>query len=889
MLDEILQSRFIDRCLKFLDKKNFFYPGAKVLATVAQSIFKFKAKDFNIYSIGQSHLDAAWLWRRIDTIRKNNVTFSNALRHLEDYPFYTFSNSSPLYFAWMEQYFPDKFEIIKKRVEEGRLELLGGMWIEPDVNIPSGESLVRQRLYGQRYFLEKFGRISTIGWLSDSFGYPWTLPQIMAKSGSKYFYTNKMSWNEITKHPFMAFHWQAPDGSKVLTYSFPYSLNIFTANPSIGQFKENTGVLKDIEEHRIYNYESDYEEIKKSRTKKYLQDLAFVYGLGDGGGGPLRLEIIYLKEFLRHKLFKKFITALEYFHKIEKNQDEFPIWNDELYLETHQGTYTSQVWLKALNRKTEFDFYNLEAISSLSSFFGGQYQKEKINKLWKIFLFNQFHDILPGSGVPAVYEDVRKDFKKINSVSTRILRDAYKILLEKITVPHEGLIVFNTQCWRRDALLTLEDEEKYRIMDKNGTEVTSQISSNKQLFLAKEIPSMGYTYFALEKAETRPDYDTDLSTYEEGNVIFLENRFLKVQVSKKSGLVLSIYHKDIQKEILTAPGNRVQIYKDNKTGMFAAWNISKDYNRNPIRLTEEIKVELKENGPVRLTLEIHRYSSKPPVEINQTISLLANTDRVDFHLFLKYHLKSTIVKLAFPFNVDTDKIQCEIPFGVISRSTKPVTKPQKAQLEISAHKWVDLSQDDYGVTLINKSRYGYDARFIPKYKNIVRMTVLRVQRYPRAGHPLFSFLPTMKIQEQDEFSVDYALFVHKGNWTDANSVLQAYEFNNAPLQIPVNANSGPLPEECEFLSIRPKNVILSAMKGPEDDHEQSVVLRVYETEGKETEAELKFADFISLQKAAETDLLELNPKELEPETNSLKFTIKPYEIKTLLIQYQISI
>ena len=889
MLDEVLRSRSLDRVLKYLDRKDFFYPGAKVLITAAQFIFKFKATDSDIYAIGQSHLDAAWLWRRIDTIRKNNVTFSNALRHMDDYPFFIFSNSSPQYFAWMEQYFPDKFELIKKRVAEGRLELLGGMWIEPDLNVPSGESLVRQRLYGQRYYLEKFGKISTIGWLSDSFGYPWTLPQIMAKSGSKYFYTNKMSWNEVTKHPFMAFHWQSPDGSKVLTYSFPYTLNIFSQTPSIGQFKENTSVLKDIQDQRIYNYESSYEEIKKKRTKKYLQEFAFIYGLGDGGGGPIRLEIIFLKDFLRHKIFKKFITALEYFHMIETHQDEFPIWNDELYLETHQGTFTSQVWLKALNRKTEFAFYNQEVLSSLSALFGAQYPREKLNKLWKLFLFNQFHDILPGSAISPVYADVKKDFQKIKQASTKILQAAINTLVQHITVPQDGLIAFNTQSWKRDALIELEALGKTQVFDKDGKELPSQITGKKQIFLAGEIPSIGYSQFALSKVETLPNYDTDLSTQEEEAAWIIENRYLKVRVSKKSGLVSSIYHKELQKEILTAPGNRVQIYKDNKTGMFAAWNISKDYNQNPIQLSEELEFELKEKGPVRATLEIRRKSDKPLVSIIQDVSLLANTDQVDFHLFMKYHLKATIVKLAFPLNVETDKIHCEIPFGVISRSIKPMTKPQKAQWEIPAHKWVDVSQGDYGVTLINKARYGFDSRFVPKYKSLVRMTVLRVQHYPREGHPLFSFLPTNKLQEQDEFVVDYALYIHKGSWKDASSVLRAYEFNNAPLQIPVTKNSGTIPAEFEFLSITPANVILSALKAPEDPGERSLVLRVYEAEGKETDAELNFADFISLEKVAETDLLELNSKDVRCSKNTLRFRINPFEIKTFLIKYQISL
>ena len=207
MLDQILNSSFLDKFLKFLDKHNFFYPGAKILGNILRSfLWKFQEDDYNIYAIGQSHLDAAWLWRRLRTIQKNNVTFSNALQHMEDYPFFTFSCSSPQYFEWMEKYFPEKFEIIKQRVKEGRLEIVGGMWIEPDLNCISGESMVHQRLYGQRYYLEKFGKMSEIGWLSDTFGYVWTLPQIITKSGSKFFYTNKLNWNKETKFPFFIFY-----------------------------------------------------------------------------------------------------------------------------------------------------------------------------------------------------------------------------------------------------------------------------------------------------------------------------------------------------------------------------------------------------------------------------------------------------------------------------------------------------------------------------------------------------------------------------------------------------------------------------------------------------------------------------------------------------------
>ena len=523
---------------------------------------------------------------------------------------------------------------------------------------------------------------------------------------------------------------------------------------------------------------------------------------------------------------------------------------------------------------------------------------EKFNKMWKLLLFNQFHDILPGSSIPAVYKDTRNDFKKIKQVSTQIQQSALKSLTSKINIPQTGVFIFNTHSWTRDALIELNDSKKSIIKDKNGNEIPSQIVGTKQIFIAKDIPSIGYSYFSLINTETLPNYESDLVAYEDEDEIILENNYLKVQIEKGSGYVSSIYHKNLKKESLTAPGNRIQIYKEKlsllppapviKSPLEPAWNINPHYNKSPLKLEEEVKVELKESGPVRLRVEVQRKSKKPSVLIVQQISLSSNTDRVDFKFYLNYHIKSTIVKLAFPINVDTEKIHCEIPFGVIARSMKPKTPAQKAQWEIPAQKWVDVSQDDYGITLINKSRYGFDARLNSKYKSLVRMTICRIPIYPRAGNPFGSIIPTRKWHEQSEYSMDYSLHIHKGDWKTAKSFLLAHEVNNPPLQIPVTKNAGTLPEEFEFLRVEPMNVIVSALKPPEDKQDRALIIRLYEIIGRETEASLNFPESISIESASETDLLELNPQKLDSEKNSLKFMIKPFEIKTFLIKYQIS-
>ncbi|MHA1300839.1 MAG: hypothetical protein ACTSO9_15585, partial [Candidatus Helarchaeota archaeon] len=355
MIDEILESKFKNRILKWLDERNFFYPGSKILFAAIRTFFNIR--DIRIFAIGQSHLDACWRWVRKETIRKNYVTFSKALEHMEMFPCFKFSCSTPQYFKWMEKYFPDKFKKIKDRVKEGRLELLGGMWIEPDMNLINGESIVRQRLYGQRYYLSRFGKISEVAWLSDTFGYNWQLPQILVKSGAKYFYTNKMSWNSQNDFPFGVFYWKSPDGSKILSYSFPYALNVFVQEPSLGGFKWLCSFLS--KNNSEFSYDNDFKEIEKLKTKNYLKELGWIYGVGDGGGGPLLEEIIIFKDLMRHNEIK-FITALEYFRILEEYKDKFPIWNDELYLEIHRGVYTTHAWIKEANRKGEIKLKNLE-------------------------------------------------------------------------------------------------------------------------------------------------------------------------------------------------------------------------------------------------------------------------------------------------------------------------------------------------------------------------------------------------------------------------------------------------------------------------------------------------------------------------------------------------
>ncbi|MHA1385296.1 MAG: alpha-mannosidase, partial [Candidatus Helarchaeota archaeon] len=793
---------------------------------------------------------------------------------------FKFSCSTPQYFKWMEKYFPDKFKKIKDRVKEGRLELLGGMWIEPDMNLINGESIVRQRLYGQRYYLSRFGKISEVAWLSDTFGYNWQLPQILVKSGAKYFYTNKMSWNSQNDFPFGVFYWKSPDGSKILSYSFPYALNVFVQEPSLGGFKWLCSFLS--KNNSEFSYDNDFKEIEKLKTKNYLKELGWIYGVGDGGGGPLLEEIIIFKDLMRHNEIK-FITALEYFRILEEYKDKFPIWNDELYLEIHRGVYTTHAWIKEANRKGEIKLKNLEIISVIASLFGEEFPK--IEGIWKLLLFNQFHDILPGSSIPEVYEEAKEDYKKINSKVDRIVRTRLRTIIKNIDTAgfSNPVVVFNTLNWDRTDIVEVPlKDDGNAVFDIEKGEILSQIISknNKKLLIFKSsILSLGYKVYNIKKIQTSQKMETDLEIKEDKKSIFLENKFLKVRINKKKGYISSIFHKILKKEIVNGKANWIQIYKD-ECPKDSAWNIDKNYYKKRIPMPDPYKVEIQDNGPLLISVSIRRTYEKS--QFVQTIKVYSEMDMIEFNLNLDFYEKKRIVKVAFPLNLKTQKFSSEIPFGVIKRPTIPKFESQMGRWEVSAQKWVDLTNNEFGVTLINSSKYGFNV-----IGNILKMTILRTPQYPKAGAAL-QLWDSNKIIDLGRHSVNYALKIHKPGELEY-SIREAHQFNDKPIVMMTEPRAGNLPNTFSFLKIGPSNIILSAFKPYEDrkENELKFIMRIYESVGKKTRCIIETSKLFKIKEVFETDLLEFNLRKIQTINEDLiEIDINKFEIKTLLISLE---
>ncbi|MDH5175013.1 MAG: hypothetical protein OEW43_07150, partial [Elusimicrobiota bacterium] len=511
--------------------------------------------------------------------------------------------------------------------------------------------------------------------------------------------TTKILWNDTNKFPFNVFLWQAPDGSQVLSYlgirgygSFPRPYI-----EDLEKFKEQNRLLT---EQHVFDSGKDMAPLSNLFSEDYIKEIAYIYGEGDGGHGPTPKEVNSALALTSLKPWRH-DTIFNYFQQLEKYRDKLPVWNDELYLEYHRGTYTSQAKIKELNRKSEALLLSAEKFSSLAKLFGSPYPQSDLDQAWKILLFNQFHDILPGSSISEVYVDAEKDFNVLQKIGQDVLSSALGNLSQIIDTRGRGqpLIVFNPLAWERKDMVRIEwGREPVTVINPEGKQIPSQVvteDGKNYLIFPAELPSLGYSVFRI--LPTAAEYKNSLRI----STGLLENEHLKVSVNRM-GWLSSIYDKENGQEILAGEGNVLQAFQD-KPERWDAWNIARDYERHPLKMpTPEIKIV--EQGPVRCTLRIRRdfQSSK----FVQEISLYQGMRLVELRLKADWQERQTMLKVAFPINVNSEKLIAEIPYGVYYRPTRPQSSMEKAKWEFPAQRWVDLSEDDYGVSLLNRSKYG---------------------------------------------------------------------------------------------------------------------------------------------------------------------------------------
>lgn len=825
-------------------------------------------QQFTIRLVGNSHIDMAWLWPWTETVEVVRNTFQSVLDLMREYPDFKFTMSSARTYEWMQEKYPDLFSQIEQRVKEGRWEIIGGMWVEPDLNMPDGESLVRQILVGKRYFQKNFGVDVRIGWNPDSFGYNWQLPQIYAKSGMGYFVTQKLLWaHEFTTFPYKLFWWQAPDGSRLLTY-FPHDY-------AGGIDAEPLTTDLSIWMPSIYG-----SQLTDSPEMMHL------YGVGDHGGGPTRVMLdhadqLRAPETVYPKL--QFSFARDFFSDIEKKLPsmQVPTWNGELYFQYHRGVFTTQAETKRRIRRSEENVLNAEKFASLASLYGRPYP-DNMEQIWKNLLFDHFHDIMPGSGIAVNYLDAKRNLENVDRAANDITRSSLKEIAAHIDTHAEGtpLVLFNSLSWSRTGVTELEAQlpaaaKQIEVVDASGTKAEAQLlamdaDTHRARFLVlASTPSLGYQTYFVRAAAGAPPVHSLLKASRDT----LENEFIRVKVDPQTGCMTSLFDKRSGAESLAPSetdtggpknavcGNLLQTFVD-KPKQWDAWNIDADFEKQHWDLDKADEVKLIESGPLRAVIRVKNHFQNST--FIRDITLYAGVPRVDVKMQTEWHEKHILLKVAFPVSAHSDQATYEIPFGSVERPTTRNTPAEQAQFEVPAQRWADLSDAKHGLSLLNDSKYGYDAK-----GNVLRLSILRSPEYPDPhadeGHHEFT----------------YSVYPHGGGWKDALTIRQGYELNYKLISLAVGNHQGTLPPEHSFLQAKSENVIVTALKKAEDD--DTLILRFYEWAGKTGDAIFQLP--AGAQSASETDLMERPTSNAALNKSELSVPTKPYEIKTVKIKF----
>ncbi len=792
-----------------------------------------KGLKYTVHMIGNAHIDPVWLWKWQEGSQTIRATFKSAIERLNEYPEFVFTASSAFFYNWLEEIDKELFDEIRQKVKEKRWCLVGGWWVEPDCNIPGGEALVRQGLYGQRYFYEKFGVRAKVGFNPDSFGHNMMLPQILKKMGIDYYVFMRPGPHE-KKLPGNLFWWQSSDGSGVLAYRISLSY---------------AGPPGDLKEHIQKSSEAfNPEELKSSPG-----EIMCFYGVGDHGGGPTRENIESIKaltqQFPDNSPRTLFSSPDGYFEEISDKSPSLPVVRDELQHHA-SGCYSVLSWIKKSNRKLENLLLTAEKFSLMANYFNKNrtYPQAKLTRAWQMLLFTQFHDILGGVSIPEVYDEVRAVHGEVENISSQVINGAIQSIAGKIDTDGEGkaLLIFNSTSFDREVPLEVEYQwstDKISVIDKDGTPVPSQalrISSTippgwrKGICFIAKVPAFGYTTYRLISESINIPQSRMLSATSHS----LENDWLRVEIDSGTGYLKRIYDKRNHREVLKGPGAIPVVIKD----------LSDTWSHNVFRFKDEMgrfsraTVKVLEEGSIRGKVRIK--SNFHNSTLIQDVTLYRDLDIIEVKVVIDWHEKQRMLKFSFPVNVASPRATYQIPYGFIQRPCNGEEEPGLS--------WVDVSDDDYGLSLVNNAKYSYDVE-----NSDLRLTVLRSPLYAHHIPKVLERGVDYQCIDQGEQTFTYILVPHKGNWQKAFPVKWAENLNNPPVVLVEHCHKGELSKEQSFIEVYEENVIVTALKKAEDTDD--IVLRLYETRGESTETDIALFE------------------------RSWKVRLNPCEIKTFLI------
>lgn len=827
-----------------------FYNSVDEAATILRSRIASAGAPLEavIHATGHAHIDVAWLWTLGQTRRKSERTLYNVIRLMEQFPSYHFSQSQPQLYQFIKEDQPQLFEAIKQRIQEGRWEPMGGMWVEADCNLSGAESLARQFLLGRTFFREHFGKDaeSPVLWLPDVFGYAWALPQLIKQAGLKYFMTIKIGWSQYNRLPYDTFLWQGMDGTQILTH--------FSTVKEFGSEYAST-----------YNSMANPKEAlgtwQNFQQKEMQRDLLMAYGYGDGGGGPTRemLENIeVMKNFpalpqVQQSSVKKFFETIEPLTASKM----MPVWNGELYLEYHRGTYTTQARNKRANRKAEFLLHDTEFLAAYAlSITNYAYPAQQLNDAWKTICLNQFHDIIPGSSIGPVYEESQAQYAALTQDVTQLRDEALQTLASHLEA---DLILVNPTSFTQPALVFLPGDSFQRFAF-DGKPVPAQDTDSGVWLDAGELAP--YSVTALHRTSNVKG-QTSRPTSSPGTPT-LENDYLRVEFNP-DGDITRIFDKTAQREVLppNAVVNQFQAFED-RPKSWDAWDVDIFYDDKLWLAEPASSIKFVEYGALRQTIEIKRKILNS--EYTQRISLTYNSQRIDFDTHINWQERHTMLKVAFPVDILAPQATYEIQWGNVTRPTHRNTSWDWARFETCAQKWVDLSEGDYGVSLLNDCRYGHDIR-----DNVMRITLLRSPTIP---DPMADF-------GKHEFK--YSLYPHAGSWNEATQ-REAYLLNDpiVAYKSSVTSDQSSVTSLQSLVSCDSPNVIIETIKRAQDG--DGIIVRLYESQRKRGQVRVRFRS--ELEAAWVTNLLEENEATLSVDQSSIILNLKPYQIMTLRVKFK---
>ena len=798
--------------------------GIQKANNILSELFEGKGSAINgrVGIIGHSHLDTAWLWPMKETMRKNARTISNAVHLMKQFPEYRFVQPAVLHTYWLEQYYPDIFEDIKKLIAEGRYEPNGAVWVECDCNMTGGEYMIRQFLKGQLYLEEKFGYHADSFWLPDTFGYSASIPQIMQGCGVKYFYTTKLSWNEHNKFPYETFVWKGIDGSEVITH--------FNTTPGDAAFTTVT------------------REVQQLQNKQADDSRLIAFGQGDGGGGPTDYNITEIEKIQKiDGLPEITYTSISDFGKqLEKKKERLPIYHGELYLELHRGTLTQMHDIKRNNRKAENAIRNMEALCVMS---GADYDQKQYDAWVKVLLQNQFHDILPGTSLQCAHQTSLEETTSLIKKTTVEAQRCAETMLGDTS----GVTLFNTLSFERTDTQHLDGARGFLQGAKN--QWIEDVMGRKQLAVSgiaiDGFAAKSFSY-AEEEEETISPFQYDGMHLETpyASICFDENGYIASFIDKESG-------RELRREG-AAPlgtfymGEDIAVFWDN-------WDI--EYDQKFKMKSQEGFIERKvvADGPVEMRLR-SAFKIGNHSELVQDMIVYADSPRVDFQTKVDWMDKHQLLKVGFDVDILATTARHEMQFGYIERPTTENDCFETAKFEVCNHKWTDVSESRFGVAVLNDCKYGISVR-----ESDIRLSLHRggCRPDPNGDFGVHEFT--------------YSILPHNGAFNIKNVVKPAYELN-----VPVVVAKGVLKHQDmePLVSISADNIICESVK-PAEKKKDAFVLRLYEAEKTKTVTRIQIPGAIKIYV---TDMLENVIEELTPENGSVTMTFKPFEIQTLLCE-----